>query len=94
MMTNNEIQIAAEAYIAQETNEIFSGEISALLKSGDWDELSDRFWRELDFGTGGLRGVIGGGINRINPTVIRKATQGLANYIISHVAEDMTALPF
>jgi phosphoglucomutase len=88
MMTNDEIRIAAEAYIAQETNEIFSSEISTLLNSEDWDELSDRFWRDLDFGTGGLRGVIGGGINRINPTVIRKATQGLANYIISHVTED------
>lgn len=86
-MNNDEIRIAAEAYIAQETNEFFRNEIQNLLKDESWDDLSDRFWRDLDFGTGGLRGVIGGGINRINPTVIRKATQGLANYIISHVPE-------
>lgn len=86
-MTHEEIRNAAEAYIDQETNEFFRDEIQTLLKNESWDDLSDRFWRDLDFGTGGLRGVIGGGINRINPTVIRKATQGLANYIISHVAE-------
>ena len=45
------------------------------------DEVEDRFYRELEFGTGGLRGVIGAGTNRMNKYVVRKATQGLANYI-------------
>ena len=44
-------------------------------------EVEDRFYRELEFGTGGLRGVIGAGTNRMNKYVVRKATQGLANYI-------------
>ncbi|WP_026509466.1 MULTISPECIES: phospho-sugar mutase [unclassified Butyrivibrio] len=45
------------------------------------DEVQDRFYQELEFGTGGLRGVIGAGTNRMNKYVVRKATQGLANYI-------------
>lgn len=49
----------------------------------DEEEIKDRFYKDLEFGTGGLRGVIGAGTNRINVYTIRKATQGLANYIIS-----------
>ncbi len=45
-------------------------------------EVEDRFYRELEFGTGGLRGVIGAGTNRMNIYTVRKATQGLANYIL------------
>jgi phosphoglucomutase len=45
-------------------------------------ELRDRFYRELEFGTGGLRGLTGAGNNRMNPHVVRRATQGLANYIL------------
>ncbi|AOY75629.1 phospho-sugar mutase [Clostridium formicaceticum] len=48
---------------------------------GKEKEIEDRFYRDLEFGTGGLRGVIGAGTNRINKYTIRKATQGLANYI-------------
>ncbi len=46
------------------------------------DELEDRFYRELEFGTGGLRGVIGAGSNRMNRYTVGKATQGLAEYIL------------
>ena len=49
---------------------------------GDEKEIEDCFYKDLDFGTGGLRGVIGVGTNRLNIYTIRKATQGLANYII------------
>ena len=45
-------------------------------------QIEDRFYKELEFGTGGLRGVIGAGTNRMNIYTVRKATQGLANYII------------
>ncbi len=45
------------------------------------DEISDRFYKSLEFGTGGMRGVIGAGLNRMNIYTVRKATQGLANYI-------------
>ncbi|SKA03682.1 phospho-sugar mutase [Selenihalanaerobacter shriftii] len=46
-------------------------------------EIEDRFYTDLEFGTGGLRGIIGAGTNRINKYTIRKATQGLANYILN-----------
>ena len=51
--------------------------------SGNEKEIEDRFYKELEFGTGGLRGVIGAGTNRMNIYTVRKATQGLANYIIA-----------
>ncbi len=51
-------------------------------------EIEDRFYKELAFGTGGLRGVIGAGTNRLNIYTVRKATQGLANYIIMNNAQD------
>ena len=47
----------------------------------DADAINDRFYRDLAFGTGGLRGVIGAGSNRMNIYTIRRATQGLADYI-------------
>ena len=47
----------------------------------DTAEITDRFYKDLDFGTGGLRGIIGAGTNRMNLYTVRKATQGLANYI-------------
>ena len=54
-----------------------------LLALTDEKEIEDRFYRQLEFGTGGLRGVIGAGTNRMNIYTVRQATQGLANYIIS-----------
>ena len=56
-------------------------ELKAL--EGNDEEIKDRFYRQLEFGTGGLRGVIGAGTNRMNVYIVRQATQGLANYIIS-----------
>ncbi len=56
--------------------------------SSDEKEIEDRFYRELEFGTGGLRGVIGAGTNRMNIYTVRKATQGLANYIIMKGGQD------
>jgi phosphoglucomutase len=50
------------------------------------EELDDRFYRDLEFGTGGMRGVIGEGRNRINATTIRRATQGFAEHIIASAA--------
>ncbi|HKM05096.1 MAG TPA: phospho-sugar mutase, partial [Lachnospiraceae bacterium] len=51
-------------------------------------EIEDRFYKDLSFGTGGLRGVIGAGTNRMNIYTVRKATQGLANYIIKNNAKE------
>ncbi len=56
--------------------------------AGDEKEIEDRFYKELEFGTGGLRGVIGAGTNCMNIYTVRKATQGLANYIISQGGKD------
>ena len=54
----------------------------------DKAEIEDRFYRQLEFGTGGLRGVIGAGTNRMNIYTVRQATQGLANYIISQNGQE------
>ena len=51
-------------------------------------EIQDRFYKDLAFGTGGLRGVIGAGSNRMNIYTVRKATQGLANYILKEGTQD------
>lgn len=49
----------------------------------DTKEIEDRFYKQLEFGTGGMRGILGAGTNRLNIYTIRKATQGLANYILA-----------
>ena len=55
------------------------------LKRMSLDDIFDAFYRELSFGTGGLRGVLGAGTNRMNIYIIRKATQGLANYLKNEI---------
>jgi phosphoglucomutase len=57
-------------------------EIQALADAGNRKELYDRFYRDLEFGTGGLRGVMGAGLNRMNTYTEGRATQGLANYLL------------
>ncbi len=54
----------------------------------DQTEVEERFYKELEFGTGGLRGIIGAGTNRMNIYTVRKATQGLANYILKQGTQD------
>ena len=71
-----------DAYFDDKTKEELRG------IAGDEKEIEDRFYKELEFGTGGLRGVIGAGTNRMNIYTVRKATQGLANYIISQGGKD------
>lgn len=65
-----------DSYFDEETRK----ELQAI--QGDEKEIEDRFYKDLEFGTGGLRGVIGAGTNRMNIYTVRKATQGLANYIL------------
>ena len=69
-----------EAWLA---NPYFDEETKAELKAiaNDDGEIKERFYKDLEFGTAGLRGVIGAGTNRMNIYTVRKATQGLANYI-------------
>lgn len=79
-----------EVYEAWCTDEYFDASVREELKaiSGDEREIEDRFYRQLEFGTGGLRGVIGVGTNRMNIYTVRKATQGLANYIVSQGGQE------
>ncbi len=71
-------------------NSYFDEETKKELKSiaGDEKEIEERFYKELEFGTGGLRGIIGAGTNRMNIYTVRKASQGLANYIIKNNGQD------
>jgi phosphoglucomutase len=72
------------------TDPYFDDETKAELRAiaEDKDEIEDRFYRTLEFGTAGLRGVIGAGTNRMNIYTVRQATQGLANYIISQNGQE------
>ncbi|QQO08557.1 phospho-sugar mutase [Breznakiella homolactica] len=80
-MQKDAIIAQAKDYIAKEKDAGFRKEVEDLLAKEDWKELEDRFYRDLEFGTGGLRGIIGGGYNRMNTLVVKSATQGLATYI-------------
>lgn len=72
-----------EIYESWLDNPYFDEETKAELKAiTDDNEIKERFYKDLEFGTAGLRGVIGAGTNRMNIYTVRKATQGLANYII------------
>ena len=68
----------ANDYFDEETKQ----ELEAI--ADNEEEIEERFYTDLDFGTGGMRGIIGAGTNRVNKYTIRKATQGLANYILEN----------
>ncbi len=72
------------------TNPVFDEETrqELLLLAGDEEEIKDRFYKDLEFGTAGLRGVIGNGTNRMNVYTVTKATQGLANFILHEGGEN------
>lgn len=74
----NRIQVWLDGNYDPQTKE----EITQLLNQERYDELSDAFYRDLEFGTGGLRGVMGVGTNRMNIYTIGAATQGLSNYLL------------
>lgn len=67
-------------------DEATKAELKAI--ASDENEINERFYKDLEFGTGGLRGIIGAGTNRMNIYTVRKATQGLANYIIKNGTQD------
>ena len=78
-----------EKYDEWLTSTYFDAETKAELKEieSNEKEIEDRFYKDLEFGTAGLRGVIGAGTNRMNIYTVRKATQGLANYIAGKGAQ-------
>ena len=61
---------------------------------GNGEEIYDRFFKSLDFGTAGLRGVLGAGTNRMNIYTVRQATQGLANYLLKKGGEPSVAIAY
>lgn len=85
-MDNKELEAKAAEYLSLEQNEYFRNELQQVLYKKDYNELNERFYTGLSFGTGGLRGIIGGGYNRMNAFTVRKATQGLADYITGQIS--------
>lgn len=73
----------AQAWLKEPYDAETQAETQALIKQGG-DALVDAFYQDLDFGTGGLRGIMGVGTNRINKYTLGNATQGLSNYLLSH----------
>lgn len=78
----------AKEYIEMEQHPEFKKEVQVLLENQDSVELFERFYQDLEFGTGGIRGIMGGGYNRMNTLMIQRATEGLSRYIISHGVKD------
>ena len=76
---------------ATEDNEI-TKELESI--KGNESEINDRFWRGLEFGTGGIRGVIGAGTNRMNIYTVGRATQGIADYINSVTDKGSVAISY
>ena len=81
------IESRVREWLTDDYDQQTRAEIEALLVAENWPELEDRFYRNLEFGTGGLRGIIGAGANRMNRYTLSQATQGLANYVLTQVAE-------
>lgn len=77
----SKILTKAESWLTEDFDEATRTEVARLIKE-DPDEVVESFYRDLEFGTGGLRGIMGVGSNRMNKYTIGMATQGLANYVI------------
>ena len=76
---------------SQETSEEIKNELKAINND---KEKEDRFYKDLEFGTGGLRGVIGAGTNRMNIYTVSKATQGYAQYLNNHFENPTVAIAY
>ncbi len=81
MISMEPIRKKAESWLGEEYNEETRNAVREMLE-GDEKKLADAFYQDLEFGTGGLRGIMGAGTNRMNIYTLGMATQGLANYII------------
>jgi len=78
---STEIQEKAKLWLSENFDAATRQEVENLLKAGREKELTEAFYRDLEFGTGGLRGIMGAGTNRMNIYTVGMATQGLANYM-------------
>ena len=79
-------------WVDEVRDEELSAELSAI--AGDEAAIEDRFYRELEFGTGGLRGVLGAGTNRMNVCTVAKATQGYSNYLKKNAQNPSVAIAY
>ena len=86
-MENNalltEVMAKAQVWLDGNYNEATKNDIRRMINADDKTELIDSFYRDLEFGTGGLRGIMGAGTNRMNIYTVGAATQGLSNYLIA-----------
>ena len=87
MVSVYEIRKKAETWLGKDFNEETRREVQEMLKNDD-KKLIDAFYQDLEFGTGGLRGIMGAGTNRMNIYTLGMATQGLSNYIIKQVGKE------
>lgn len=77
----------AQSWLNGSYDEATKAEIRAMLENEDKNQLIDSFYKDLEFGTGGLRGIMGAGSNRMNRYTVGAATQGLANYLLKEFAD-------
>ena len=82
-----QVRAKAEAWLSPEYDEDTRKSVKELLDKEDPTDLIDAFYRDLEFGTGGLRGIMGAGSNRMNQYTVGAATQGLANYLKQEFAD-------
>lgn len=81
-MLTDDIRHRAEAWLSGEFDQNTKDEVRKLLNQGPEEAVIDAFYRSLEFGTGGMRGIMGVGTNRVNRYTLGMATQGLSNYIL------------
>ena len=77
-----EVRAKAQQWLDGNYDENTQKQVRAMLDNSDTTELIESFYKDLEFGTGGLRGIMGAGTNRMNIYTMGAATQGLANYLI------------
>lgn len=83
----NSVVASAELWLTGNYDEATKAEVKALLDAEDKAPLIDAFYRDLEFGTGGLRGIMGAGTNRMNIYTVGAATQGLSNYLLKSFSD-------
>lgn len=82
------IRAKAESWTTPQYDEATRQEVQALLDNSDTTQLVDAFYKDLEFGTGGLRGIMGAGTNRMNRYTVGTAAQGLANYLLKEFGSE------
>ncbi len=89
--TLQQVKTKANHWLSMNIDDETRSEIEAMLKS-ESDELIDAFYKDLEFGTGGLRGIMGAGSNRMNIYTVGMATQGLANYLKKNFKDEQISV--